>query len=164
MSVSVRALMYLAAVALLLMTIFVVLSSVMRYLAGSPFRFTEELVGLLFAAMAFLVWPFSALRGRHIRVTILSERLPPPLRRAANLISTILVVVCCLVFGVQSFDFAAFSYKIRAVSDASGLILFPWMGLMPLVMALFGVTVILDEVVRCLGFEQEDKPIEDFLQ
>ena len=41
-------------------------SVTMRYFAFAPFRFTEELVGLLMTAAFFLALPLATLRAKHV--------------------------------------------------------------------------------------------------
>ena len=66
------------------MSLFVVLSSVMRYVVGAPFAFTEELVGLLFTAMIFAGMPVCTLRRTHISVTIIPDLLSDGSRRIVD--------------------------------------------------------------------------------
>jgi len=58
------------------MTIFVSLSAIMRYVIGKPFGFTEELVGLLFAALVCLALPYVTARRNHIEITLIFDLLP----------------------------------------------------------------------------------------
>ncbi|BBK36358.1 hypothetical protein STAQ_14360 [Allostella sp. ATCC 35155] len=124
-------LLWLAVMAGMAMTSFVVLATVMRYFVGSPFRFTEELVGLLFVALAFLGLPWATMHNRHLRITLILDRLPPALRRAADLLGQALVLVFLAVFAWQSWEFAAFSLMLNSRSDMGGIPLFPWMALLP---------------------------------
>ena len=124
-------LLWIAVVSGMLMTTFVVLASVMRYFVGSPFRFTEELVGLLFVAVAFLGLPWATMHNRHLRITLIPDRLPAGFRKVTDLVAGLLVIVFCAVFAVQSWEFAAFSLSLNARSDMGGIPLFPWMVLMP---------------------------------
>ena len=137
-----KALLWVAVVAGMLMTGFVVLASLMRYLVGSPFRFTEELVGLLFVAMACLGLPWATLHDRHLRITLIPERLPPPLRKLSELMSTLAILAFSVYFGILAWDFAYTSLRINARSEMGGIPLFPWMALLPLMAALVGVAVI----------------------
>ncbi len=128
------------------MTVLVVLSSLMRYLVGSPFRFTEEIVGLLFAAMAFLVWPLSTLRGDHIAVTFMSERLPTWTRPLTKALSALAMLVFCAIFGRESYEFAVFTLQLGGKSDVAEINFFPWMILMAIVCVLMVVAVIIRSV------------------
>ncbi|WP_374443773.1 TRAP transporter small permease [Stella sp.] len=147
-------LLWLAVVAGMLMTTFVVLASVMRYFVGSPFRFTEELVGLLFVGLAFLGLPWTTMRNRHLRITLIPDMLPPAVRRLTDLLGMALVLVFLVVFAWQSWEFASFSLMLNARSDMGGIPLFPWMVLLPSMCAAAAVGV----VVRRLhgGAEDDD--------
>jgi TRAP-type C4-dicarboxylate transport system permease small subunit len=146
-----RVLMYVAAVAGASMAVFVALSSIMRYLLGAPFRFTEELVGLLFAAMVFLTLPMCTVRRRHIRVTLIRDLLPHPLARISDLAAAAFTIAFAIIFCLLSFEFAAFSYRLKSMTDMSGLILYPWMGLMPVGVGLMGLAVLLHAIQDWLG-------------
>jgi len=138
-----RAMVYAATGAGILLASFVALSSFMRYLVGAPFAFTEEFVGLLFSAMVFLALPYCTHTGSHIRVTLLTDNLPPSWRRVSTLASTIFTVVFCIVFGWFAFDFAWTSYALNARSDIGRIPLWPWMAAMPLTCAVMAVAAVL---------------------
>ena len=55
-------------------------SVTMRYPAYAPFRFTEELVGLLMTASFFLALPIITLKAKHVRVLIVLSYLPEKLK------------------------------------------------------------------------------------
>lgn len=122
------------------LTIFVALSAIMRYAIGQPFSFTEELVGLLFAALVFLTLPYVTVHRRHICITLITDLLPLHLRLASNVAGDILVVLYSLWFGWYAYDFARFSYDLGARSDMAAISLWPWMSLMALASVLMGVT------------------------
>lgn len=126
------------------LTGFVALSAVMRYVFHAPFAFTEELVGLLFAALVFLALPFVTLKRRHIHVTLLSDLFPTSVQRLSNIAGDLLVVLFCVWFGSFAFDFTHFSFELGARTDLSRILLWPWMALMVAASALMGLfTVVL---------------------
>jgi TRAP-type C4-dicarboxylate transport system permease small subunit len=157
-----KTLLFAAVIAGILMTGFVVLASLMRYLIGSPFAFTEEIVGLLFVATAFLGLPWATTRNLHLRITLIPHHLPPSLRTVCEIGSTILVVIFCAAFGYFSWDFAATSLRVNAHSEMGGLALFPWMVLMPAMSALMGLTAVVELARRLTGGhvqEQSGPPV-----
>jgi TRAP-type C4-dicarboxylate transport system permease small subunit len=125
----------LAAIAAILMTALVFSGAVMRYLVGAPLRFSDELVGLLFVAMAFLALPLGLLQGRHITIDIVTRGLRGPWRRLADLLAVLILIVFAIAFIVVSYQFASFSFLIDSRSEISALLLWPWMAIMPLCMA-----------------------------
>lgn len=124
------ALLLVATVAAVLVTAFVALSSLMRYVLGQPFSFTEELVGLLFATMIYLSLPYCTLHGRHIEVTIITDRLPPTARRWSERASAALVLLFCGWYGSFAWEFVAVSWRLNARTDMGGIVLWPWMASM----------------------------------
>ena len=136
-----RTLMRVAAVAGAAMGGFVALSAIMRYVLGSPYRFTEELVGLLFAAMVFLTLPYCASMSRHIRVTLVRDLQPGWARAASDIVAALAIIVFAVIFAHLSWDFTALSYRLRSVTDMAGLLVYPWMALMPIGIGLLGVVV-----------------------
>ena len=136
-------LLWIAVVCGMLMTAFVVLASVMRYFVGQPFRFTEEIVGLLFVALSFLGLPWATLHNRHLRITLIPDMLPPRVRKLADFVAGILVIVFCVEFGLRSWEFAAFSFQLNSRSDMGGIPLAPWMALMPAMCAAAALAILL---------------------
>lgn len=137
-----RALLASAAFAVVAMTVLVALSVIMRYVVGSPFAFTEELVALLYLAMVFLTIPIGTLRREHIVVTVCVERAGPRLKRLLGLAAALVMVVFAVWFVYETYAFTAFSRKLEARSDHVGILLWPWMAIMPATMALVGVIAV----------------------
>jgi TRAP-type C4-dicarboxylate transport system permease small subunit len=137
------ALVYVATAAGAGLTAFVALAAVMRYLVGAPFHFTEEIVGLLFATMVFLALPYCTYFGRHIHVTLVSERLPArwqPLRAA---VAQLLVISFCAYYLVYAWEFVALSWRLRSRSDIAGFTLWPWMAVILLGCVLMALATLL---------------------
>lgn len=124
------ALLYVATAAGVLVTVFVALSSIMRYAIGKPFAYTEELVGLLFATMVYLSLPYCTMHRRHIEVTLLTDRFPPALRRVSELASALLVLIFCVWYGRFAWEFVSVSWRLNSKSDMGGIPLWPWMASM----------------------------------
>jgi TRAP-type C4-dicarboxylate transport system permease small subunit len=133
-----RAMLRGAAIAVVAMTVLVALSVVMRYALGSPFAFTEELVALLYLAMVFLTIPMGTLRREHITVSVAVDRAGPAVRRLLAVLAALVMVVFAAWFTMETWAFAAFSRWLEARSDHVGILLWPWMAIMPAVMILSG--------------------------
>ena len=136
------ALLYVATAGGILITVFVALSSMMRYAIGKPFAFTEELVGLLFSTMVFLSLPYCTLRRRHIEVTLLTDRFPPALRRVSALTSALLVLLFCIWYGTFAWEFVLVSWQLHSKSDMGGILLWPWMASMFVSCVLIGAAIL----------------------
>ncbi len=152
----VRAMAWTATIAGILLSGFVALSAIMRYVVGAPFAFTEEFVGLLFSAMIFLVLPFCTHADRHIRVTLVRDRLPARWRHHAGVASTLLTLVFCAVFGYFAFDFAWMSLTLNAKSDMGRVPLWPWMAAMPFACLVMAMAAILRRDGRSPGRSAAD--------
>ncbi|MBC6718609.1 TRAP transporter small permease subunit [Aurantimonas sp. DM33-3] len=142
-----------AAILAISMSIFVVLASVMRYLVGSPFAFTEELVGLLFTAMIFAGIPVATLRRSHIAVTIVPDLLGPVARRFIDRSAYAILAVFCLWFGMLTWDYLQITLALDARSAGSRLVLWPWTAVLPLSCFLSGLAALLRILVPESGHE-----------
>jgi TRAP-type C4-dicarboxylate transport system permease small subunit len=111
---------------------------VMRYAVAAPFRFTEELSGLLLSAMAFLALPFAMAGNANIRVTLVTERLGPAMRRLFWVIGQAIMVAFCAVFAWEAWGIAEFTLRLNLMSEQARLPLGPFVALMPAMLALTG--------------------------
>jgi TRAP-type C4-dicarboxylate transport system permease small subunit len=117
----------------------VVAAVVMRYAIAAPFRFTEELSGLLLSAMAFLALPFAMAGNANIRVTLVTERLPPLARRVAWVIGQVIMVAFCAIFAWEGWNIADFTMRLNLMSEQARLPLGYWVALMPAMLAFTGL-------------------------
>jgi len=127
---------------------------VMRYAVASPFRFTEELAGLLLSAMAFLALPFAMATNANIRVTLVTERLGGTARRFFWVVGQAIMVAFCAIFAWESWGIAEFTLQLNLMSEQARLPLGPWALLMP---AGFAFTALVAAWVA-LRPPPEDKP------
>ncbi len=122
-----RALVALAAGACGLIFGLVLLAVIMRYVAQSPFRFTDELSGLLLAAMVFLALPFSLASHQNIRVTLLTERLKGRAARGFWIVGQAIVVAFSLLVAWDAWKITAFTLRLGLKSEQARLDLGPWL-------------------------------------
>lgn len=122
-----RALAALAAAAVAGMAVLVVTSVVMRYALGAPFRFSEELAGLLLAMAAFLAMPLTVAADLNIRVTLLPNRLPPAARRALFVFGQLILAAFGAVFLLEAWKLADFTIARNLKTEQARLVLAPWM-------------------------------------
>ncbi|WP_107850430.1 TRAP transporter small permease [Oceanimonas marisflavi] len=116
----------------ILMTITVFASTLLRYLFGSPVHFSNELAGLLFFSLTFLTIPHVLNSGRHIRIDLITRALSARAARLSETFAGLVLILFSTIVIYESWDFMVFSREIEARSDISGLLLWPWMALMPL--------------------------------
>jgi TRAP-type C4-dicarboxylate transport system permease small subunit len=148
---------FVAIVAAILMSAFVFLSAILRYLAGTPIWFSDELVGLLFLSTAFLAMPKAYLLGQHIRISLLVDTYPLILRRLCAVFGGLIVLTFCAVFTIKSWDFMYFSYEIEARSDIARFWLVPWMAIMPWATAILFVAAAIKLVLVAVGYDDPEK-------
>ncbi|MEM1427907.1 MAG: TRAP transporter small permease [Pseudomonadota bacterium] len=111
-------------------------SVLMRHVAGAPFRFTEELVGLFVTAAFFLALPLVTLNGDHVRVRLLVAALPPRGARWARLAAGLFGIVFCVWFVWLCLPWFEFAFDRRIKTEVARLLMYPWMALMPLSLGL----------------------------
>jgi TRAP-type C4-dicarboxylate transport system permease small subunit len=122
-----RALLGLAALAAAAMLVIVLAAVVMRYAMGAPFRFTEELAGLLLAQVLFLALPWCLHTHAHIRVTLVSERLAGAARRLTWLAGQAILALFCMIFLRELWAITEFTRLLGLRSDQARLLLWPWL-------------------------------------
>jgi TRAP-type C4-dicarboxylate transport system permease small subunit len=122
-------------------------SVAMRHLAQAPFRFTEELVGLLITAAFFMALPLVTLRADHVKVSLLVAALPPGARRWAALLAGGFGAGFCLWFFMLCLPWVDFAYQRGIKSEAARLLLYPWMALVPLSLLLTALAFVLQGVI-----------------
>lgn len=114
-----RAMAALGAGCIVAMTALTVAAVAMRYGLGAPFRFTEELGGLLLVTSVFLSLPYVLARHGHIRMTLLSRRLPEPARRATWIVGQAIFVAFALVYLRDAWADAAFTRRLGLRSEVA---------------------------------------------
>jgi TRAP-type C4-dicarboxylate transport system permease small subunit len=122
-----RALLALSAAACAAIFAIVLAAVIMRYAVAAPFRFTEELSGLLLAAMAFGALPWAMAAHANIRVTLVTERLKPRARRLAWISGQFILVAFCAVFAHEGTVIAEFTQRLSLRSEQARLPLAPWL-------------------------------------
>lgn len=143
----------LAALGLTFIVAIIVTSVVMRKFANSPLHITEEVVGLLLSVALFLGLPMVTLRSKNVRVSLLVTYVTGKSRAVLQ--------VAGLVVGIGFFGWLIwetipwfeFAFKRNLKTETTRILLYPWMALMPLSLALTGAIL----VARLFGvFERED--------
>lgn len=127
----VRFLFYLGVISGAVMALLIFVSAVLRYVIGSPISFSDELASLLFVFLAFSTFPYVLNRGEHIRLTIVTERLKQPLQKVTQILASLIFLSFASIFIYESYKFVEFSQLLNSHSEVSGILLWPWMALMP---------------------------------
>lgn len=138
-----RWLNYLSAVAISIIACLVTLSVVARYLLDAPFRFTEELVGLLMSAALFLALPLAHMERRDVTVTLLTDHMPRALFRVAAILAQAIAFVFSGVVAWDAWGQARFALRLHLKSEAAGLPLAPWLVVMPVCFVVLAIVALL---------------------
>jgi len=93
---------------------------VVRYFTNYSFAATEEISVALMVVLALLGSATAVARRRHIAITILVERLPPPLRRFAEVIAETATLAMFLLLVWLGGELAWDVYRFEETSPAMG--------------------------------------------
>ena len=107
--------------------VLVLAAVVMRYGWSRPFPFTEELAGLLMTVAVFTLLPLTVLRELHIRVTLLTDKLPGWPKRIVYGVGQLIFLAFCVVFLKEAWAIAAFTQQLNLMSEQSRLPLAPFL-------------------------------------
>ena len=129
-------------------------SVAMRHFANAPFRFTEELVGLLMTAAFFLALPLVTLRSEHVRVRLFVGALPPGIRRAVAVMANLFGLTFCLWFVWLAIPWFEFAFQRGIRTEVARLLMYPWMVLLPLSLLLSALAF----AVRCINDRARARP------
>ncbi len=80
------------------------LQIIMRYVFNNSLTWSEELGRFIFQWLTWLGISLGARLGQHIKISILTDRLPHRLAHVANVISDIVVIAICVItmyYGVE---------------------------------------------------------------
>lgn len=111
----------LAALAMALICVISLANVVVRYATNASFAFTEEFSVFLLVVMTLLGAAVAFARHEHIKITFFQDRMAPPVRLAAELVT---LAVTTLVFGMVLYYGALFAldeFQYETTSAGLGL-------------------------------------------
>lgn len=91
-----------------------------RYLTNVSLAFTEEYSVVLMVIVALLGTAVATASGRHIRIGYFADLLPPRSRRAAEMASMVLTVVCFGILVWYGYRLAYDEYRFEVLSNGLG--------------------------------------------
>lgn len=140
-----------ATIAGVMIVVLVGASVTMRHVAHAPFRFTEELVGLLMTSAFFLALPLVTLKAEHVRVQILVASLPSRVKPWVAAASALFGVTFTLWFFWLCIPWFEFAYSRSIKTEVGRLLMYPWMAILPVSMLLcslaFAIRLFSDETM-----------------
>jgi len=75
-----------------------------RYLFNRPVSGTYEIFGVLLPCIVLLGLAYAQAERAHVRITMVLERLPPPLQHVFNILTTLIFMVMTVLIGWFGFD------------------------------------------------------------
>jgi TRAP-type C4-dicarboxylate transport system permease small subunit len=113
------------------MVLLVTYSSISRYFFGRAVNYMNEVAGLLMMVVCFLSFPYVFMKGGHIRVALILNKLSSKARGYLELGNRIVLSLYLMVFTKIAYDFVADSYRYDCHTPDSNLYEVPWMSVMP---------------------------------
>ena len=92
-----------------------------RYGFGRSILWADELQIFIMIAFTFLGVVVVTWRRQHLRMDVLANMLPAPLRKLLRVIELVLMLVICSFVLVQSQDYTQRMYGIGRTSDTAGI-------------------------------------------
>lgn len=117
----------------------IVTSVVMRKFANTPLHITEEVVGLLLSATLFLGLPMVTLKARHVRVSLLSDRLTGRSHDILQIMALFIGVILFAWLLTDALPWWEFAYRLDLKTETTRILLYPWMAVLPLSLMVTGL-------------------------
>jgi TRAP-type C4-dicarboxylate transport system permease small subunit len=162
----------LAAVTMLVVTVFAVSEMFGRYLAGHTFQWGQDAVTYSVVAATFLYFGVSQAKRAHLAVTLLPDWLRAggrvDLALAIRSIATLCVILFVAAFIYWGVPAAARTWRAGVVTESLALPLWPFQYALVAGMAMMGITALFQlyrDVMRLLGrdvfpWETDDDQLE----
>lgn len=120
----------------------IVTSVVMRKFANTPLHITEEVVGLLLSVALFLGLPMVTLRAKHVHVSLLTTYVRGKAKTALQIAGLAVAIVFFGWLIWETIPWFEFAFKRNLKTETTRILLYPWMMLMPLSLAVTGLILI----------------------
>lgn len=117
----------------------IVTSVLMRKFANAPLHITEEVVGLLLSVSLFLGLPMVTLKANHVRVALLADFLKGRWHTAMQFAALLVGAAFFTWLIIETVPWFEFAFKRNLRTETARILLYPWMALMPLSLALTGL-------------------------
>lgn len=113
----------------------IVTSVMMRKFANTPLHITEEVVGLLLSVALFLGLPIVTLRAKHVHVSLLTVYVSGKAKAVLQILGLIVGIVFFGWLIWETIPWFEFAFKRSLKTETTRILLYPWMALMPLSLA-----------------------------
>jgi C4-dicarboxylate transporter, DctQ subunit len=122
----IRGMGYISYFCLVLMMLLVMSDPIMRYFAGSPVYWSNEVSTLLMVVMAYTGLGVAFTKGHHVRITLIFNKLPMRTREVLWIIISLLTMGYIVVLGFSVMRRAIFSFMDGRVTQTAELPYYPW--------------------------------------
>ena len=99
-----------------LMMSLVVIEVFMRYVVHQPLMIADEFSAYMLVALTFLGMAYVQKEHAHVRVTILTSRLPPKVSMRLRVITLGFFLIFAILFAKSSYDYLVFSFRMQLAS------------------------------------------------
>ena len=123
-------------------TLLVVVSSLMRYIIGKPFHFTEELGALFFMVISVFSMAYVLTIQRHIRIKLVLDHIPQPFQGYVEFFAHLIGLIIVAILIKETWNFSYVTHKMGGISPDAGIPLFPWMAVIPLSLTIFEIVLL----------------------
>lgn len=127
-------------IAVITLSVLVAYSAISRYAFDRPVHFAAEVTGFLLMMSLSLGWSYYFVRGRHIRLTFIRDRLPPKVRKCFIFLNDLVLFLYIGVFLREAISFTVSTFQLGSRTETADIYLPPWL-------VLFCLSVILFELV-----------------
>lgn len=137
-----RALEFVLAIAFCLAVVLNFVNVVARYVFNNAIHGADELQVQVLIGMAFLGAAIVQWRGQHLRMDVLANMMPRPVRSALRAAEVLLVIVLAVFVVVQSGRYTMQMYSLARTSDALGIPVWTSHGLVVIGFALIAIAAV----------------------
>lgn len=86
------------------MVLVIFIQVIMRYVFENSLSWSEEAGRLIFEWLTWIGMSLGARMGQHIKITLMTDKLPFKLAHAANILSEIIVIIICALTIVYGYE------------------------------------------------------------
>lgn len=139
--------LYIACLAMMLLTLLVTVNVVSRYLFNAPFIFADEISTYLFLAIIFFGLEYAWIKREHIRIEFIIRHLPAQIESYLGGFLHILWLGFCalLLAGTVNMVISSYQRNVHAYTALGTALYIPAL-IMPIGMAIFVIRLLVDTI------------------
>jgi len=137
---------FISGVLLLTISLMVTVDVIMRYVFLAPISGVLEIERMMMPYVCFCAFAYAFVQKVHVRVSLVTDRLPPRVRRINEIIADLIGIAGCAIITYGAWIYFLESLGIREVMASGGDYWIPlWLGKMgfPIGLTLFSFVLVL---------------------